>query len=619
MASSLEKLVENLYDKNDKYVNFPCMKQYFNDEIDLLCRKGFYPYEWVDNDSKLDFDGLPSQDKFYSKLSQSSISDNDYQHAQNVYKTLNCKSFLDYHLTYLKCDVLLLADVFENFRNTCQNYYGLDPANYISAPGLAWDAMLLKSNIQLELMHDTKVLDIMERMKRGGLCFVGSKRHVKANNQYMETYDDKQESNYLMYLDANNLYGWAMSQLLPHDKIKISNDVDIEEVLATPDDNETGYIIECDLTFPEELHDKFKEFPPAPEILTPEDSWMSDYQLELKDKLNIKSKSNKLVPHLMEHKNYCIHYRNLKYIKSLGVKIGNVHNVVSFKQKAWLEPYIDFNTQMRKKAKNDFEKDFFKLMNNAVFGKTMENVKNRINIHATTSNKNAIKWFSKINMKGCKEFNGLYLIEMYKEEIVYDKPLYVGTSILDLSKLCMMEFHYDVIHKEFEGKYNLIYSDTDSLVYNIRCDDFYKWMGANKHHFDLSDCKIPELKDDANKKVLAKFKLEIDFMIEFLALNPKVYSIKYYDTLENIEVKNKKTLKGVSKTTVKKEICHADYVNVLTTDKTESRNVCSIRSFNHELFTFVQEKVALTSYYDKMKMLDYNTCVPFGFVAPSTD
>jgi len=108
-------------------------------------------------------------------------------------------------------------------------------------------------------------------------------------------------------------------------------------------------------------------------------------------------------------------------------------------------------------------------------------------------------------------------------------------------------------------------------------------------------------------------------MTEFLALNPKVYSIKYYDTLENIEVKNKKTLKGVSKTTVKKEICHADYVNVLTTDKTEKRNVCSIRSFNHELFTFVQEKVALTSYYDKMKMLDYNTCVPFGFVAPSTD
>ena len=281
-----------------------------------------------------------------------------------------------------------------------------------------------------------------------------------------------------------------------------------------------------------------------------------------------------------------------------------------------MEPYIDFNTSKRKKAKNEFEKDFFKLMNNSVFGKTMENVKNRINIHATTSNKNAIKWFSKVNMKGCKEFNGLYLIEMYKEEVVYDKPLYVVTSILDLSKLRMMKFHYDVIHKEFEGKYNLIYSDTDSLVYNIRCDDFYEWQRKNKHHFDLSESKRPELKDDTNKKVLSKLKDEMYSLIilEFLALNPKVYSIKYYDTLENTEIKNKKTLKGVSKTTVKNEISHADYLNVLHTDKTEKRNTCSIRSFNHELFTFAQEKVALTSYYDKMKMLDYNNCVPFGYI-----
>ena len=135
-------------------------------------------------------------------------------------------------------------------------------------------------------------------------------------------------------------------------------------------------------------------------------------------------------------------------MKSLGVKLGVVHNIVSFKQKQWLKPYIEFNTNMRTKANNDFEKDFFKLMNNAVFGKTMENVKNRVNIHATTSYKNAEKWFSKINMKDSKEFNGLYLIEMYKKEIIYDKPLYVGTSILDLSKLCMLDFHYNVINKE---------------------------------------------------------------------------------------------------------------------------------------------------------------------------
>ena len=155
----------------------------------------------------------------------------------------------------------------------------------------------------------------------------------------------------------------------------------------------------------------------------------------------------------MEHKKYCIHYRNLKYIVDLGVEVSEVHNVVSFNQSPWLEKYIKFNTDMRKKTKNDFEKDFFKLMNNAVFGKTMENLKARVNIHATTSDDNAVKWFSRVTFKNAKEVNGLYLIETFKEEIVYDKPLYVGTSILDLSKLHMMKFHYDVIEKHFLKDY----------------------------------------------------------------------------------------------------------------------------------------------------------------------
>ena len=120
----------------------------------------------------------------------------------------------------------------------------------------------------------------------------------------------------------------------------------------------------------------------------------------------------------MDHSNYCIHYRNLKYLVNLGVEIKKVHNIVSFKQKAWLKKYIDFNTEMRKEAKNDFEKDFFKLMNNSVFGKTMENIKNRVSIHATTSEENAVKWFSKIHMKGAKYFSGLYLIEIFKEEVL---------------------------------------------------------------------------------------------------------------------------------------------------------------------------------------------------------
>jgi hypothetical protein len=128
----------------------------------------------------------------------------------------------------------------------------------------------------------------------------------------------------------------------------------------------------------------------------------------------------------MEHKNYVIHYRNLKFIKELGVEIGTVHNILKFKQRAWLGEYIAFNTEKRKQATNDFEKDFFKLMNNAVFGKTMENVKNRMDLHLTTDEENAKKWFSKINFKDCKSFDGLRLIEMFRKKIEYDKPLVCG-------------------------------------------------------------------------------------------------------------------------------------------------------------------------------------------------
>jgi hypothetical protein len=138
----------------------------------------------------------------------------------------------------------------------------------------------------------------------------------------------------------------------------------------------------------------------------------------------------------------------------------------------------------------------------------------------------------------------------------------------------------------------------------------------NKHHFDLSESKRPDLKDETNIKALGKFKDENNSLLitEFLALNPKVYSFKYQHELENNEVKNKKTLKGVSKTVVKKEIDHKDYVHVLNTDEKIDKTVTSIRSFNHQLFTYVQNKTALTSFYDKMVMTDSNTCVPFGFI-----
>lgn len=185
MKESLEKPTENLYSNtDDKYEKLKCMKTIFGNKVDLLCRKGYYPYEWVDAIDKFSHEGLPPANAFHTQFSQKGISEDGYAHALKVYEKMNCKTFKDYHMTYLRTDVVLLADIFENFRDLCMSYLTLDPANYITAASLAWDAQLLKTGIELEQNSDIKIPDIIERQKRGGLCFVGSKIHVKAYNRY---------------------------------------------------------------------------------------------------------------------------------------------------------------------------------------------------------------------------------------------------------------------------------------------------------------------------------------------------------------------------------------------------------------------------------------------------
>ena len=184
-------------------------------------------------------------------------------------------------MTYLKCEVCLLFDVFENFRKTCIEYYDLDPSHYLTAPSLAWDAMLLNNKVKLEMLHYLDMLNMKEKIKRGGLRCVGSTLYVKADNQHLPDYDPNQPSNYIIYQDANNLYGCSMSEYLPYKDLEWDNLMKLEYILEAPDDHRTGYISEEDLHFPVELHDKLKELPPFPETLTPDIEWLTPYQREI--------------------------------------------------------------------------------------------------------------------------------------------------------------------------------------------------------------------------------------------------------------------------------------------------------------------------------------------------
>ena len=265
MSSSLDNLVKNLPDKALKYTE----QEFKNEQFNLMKQKGIYPYDYMDSFNKFNETKLPIQQHFYSILNNEHISDEQYNHAQNVWDTFNLNTIGDYHDLYLKSDILLLSDVFENFRKTCLQYYKLDPCHYFSSPGLSWDAMLKMTDIKLELITDIDMYQFIEKGLRGGTSYIAN-RYGKANNKYMKTYNENESSKYIMYLDANNLYGWAMSKFLPTSGFKWLSQKNIENINLGKytDESKKGLILEVDFEYPKELHDLHNDFPLAPEKIS---------------------------------------------------------------------------------------------------------------------------------------------------------------------------------------------------------------------------------------------------------------------------------------------------------------------------------------------------------------
>ena len=555
---------------------------YSGEKRDLLLRKGVYPYDWVDSIDKFSETQLPPIESFYSKLSDEGISNKDYLHAQEVWKKFNCQTFRDYHNIYNIADVLMLADVFENFRDVCNENYGIDPAHHYTAPGLAWDAALKKRKIELELLRDYDMLLMIQKGTRGGISMI-SNRYGFANNVYMnEMYDKSKESTYIQYLDANNLYGWAMSKPLPTHGFEWMSESELENWKLMP------CLLEVDLDYPESLHDTHSDYPLAPERM-------------------IINGVEKLVPNLNNKKNYVIHYENLKEYERLGLIPTMIHRGIKFEERPWLKEYIDLNTNLRTKAKNEFEKDFFKLMNNSVFGKTMENIEKRVNVKLVTTKEKAMKLSSDPNFESFTIFDeNLIAIHMKREKLYYNKPIYLGMCILDLSKTLMYDFHYDYIKEKYGPRAKLLMTDTDSLIYEIKTDEFYKDIVHDiQSRFDTSefDKNHPAndfgFKGGVNKKVIGMFKDEAGGkqIKEFVGLRAKLYSYKLHD-------KEHKRCKGVKRSVVAKTITHEDYKNCLKTKNEQLRTMNVIRSHGHELYTEQINKVALSANDDKRIILE---------------
>ena len=595
MSSSLDNLIKNLPDEAFKYTK----QEFKKEQFELMKQKGVYPYDYMDNFEKFNNTQLPNKDEFYSILNHEFISDEQYEHAQNIWDTFNLKTMGDYHDLYLKSDILLLADVFENFRETCLQYYKLDPCHYFTSPGLSWDAMLKMTDIKLKLIVDIDMFQFIEKGLRGGVSYIAN-RYGKANNKYMKEYDEKAPSKYIMYLDANNLYGWAMSQALPTGGFKWLSQKQIEKINLGKytDDSKKGLILEVDLEYPTELHNSHNDYPLGPEKVKVTNEMLSDYCKKIQKKFNISSGLvHKLIPTLNDKQKYVLHYKNLQSYLNLGLKLNKVHRVLEFNQSPWLKQYIDFNTQKRTNAKNSFEKDFFKLMNNSVFGKTMENIRKRVDVRLVTSKEKLLKLASKPTYVSSKIFNeNLVAVHKIKETLTLNRPAYVGMCILDLSKTLMYDFHYNYIKNKYGDKAKLLFTDTDSLTYEIETKDVYKDFWNDKDRFDNSD--YPENSqyfNKTNKKVIGKFKDEAAGIpiTEFVGLRSKMYSyVKDND-------KGGKTAKGIKKNVIKNDIKHEDYKNVLFNNKQIHHEMKTIRSSKHELGSYEINKISLSCFDDK--------------------
>ena len=331
-----------------------------------MSQKCVYPYDFMDSFERFDQMELPTKDQFYSILNDQHITNDEYDRAKEVWKSFNIETMGEYHDLYLKSDVLLLADVFESFRKTCLQYYKLDPCHYFTSPGLSWDVMLKMTNIKLELMVDVDMFQFIKKGMRGGVSYIAN-RYGKANNKYMKKYNEKAPSKYIMYLDANNLYGWAMSQYLPSGNFRWMTDKEINKINLGKykADGKKGPVPEVYLEYPQELHSLHNDYPVAPEKIKVSSGMPSEYCKKIAEKYKISiGQVNKLIPTLRDKEEYVLHYRNPQLYLDLGLKIKKVHRVLEFDQSPWLKQYNDFNTEKRRHAKNSFEKDFFKLMNN---------------------------------------------------------------------------------------------------------------------------------------------------------------------------------------------------------------------------------------------------------------
>lgn len=375
----------------------------------------------------------------------------------------------------------------------------------------------------------------------GGTTVVGTPRLARANNTQMPEgcYDPGNPTSFIYFLDFNSLYPSVMSEfLLPTYGFRWLSDFEIDrlEIMTIPADSDTGYILVCDIEYPDHLHDLHDAFPMCPENILVGEEDVSQYTKELaaECKVNLRP-GKKLCLTLRTKNNYAVHYRTLQCYIRHGLVLKNIHRVICFRQSLWLRDFMTYTTEKRRNATNEFDSLLYKSVACNVFGKTIENVKQRINVRIVTSPETLRRLVSKPSFQAVRVFdNNLAAVQLFRNSVKLNKPIAVGYSVLELSKLKMYEFWYDVLLTEFKDyTVSLLMSDTDSFLVHIEGESvnqnsIEQILYKNRGKFDFSKLEDTHpLKDNANRQIPGKMKLQLPnaVIMEAVVLSSKCYSI----------------------------------------------------------------------------------------------
>ena len=614
LPASLSALVNNL-SKSDHPFSF--LDKFSFCESDhhksLLLRKGVFPYEWATSVSKLkNTTELPPQSAFYSCLNQKGISAEDYEHAQNVYTTFNCRHMLDYCELYCCLDTILLLEVIWDFRQTIMQQFGLDSTRYISIPQLSCDCMLSTLAEPIEKMSDPAMILMCEKNIRGGVSFI-NERHVKLDYEHSET----KVQDHLLYTDATNLYSTAQSAFVPVSNYSWCSNAVLEQlmehILSIPSDNGVGYILCVDLKYPAELHEAHSSLPLAPEQKEITFSELSPYSqnslIHIQGEQRAKSyKSTKLCSTLSDKKNYVLHYRNLKTYIRLGMKLEKIHYAMRFKQAPVIRHFIELCTEKRKQAKTAAEKNVWKLCMNSNFGKFLQNNRTHFLAKFCTKPRQFNKHYTNNMYKGYRILNnGVVVVYLNKASVKLDRLYAIGFTILETSKDHMFSSYYDFMQPTLggPGKVSIVLTDTDSLLLHVKQMSRNEMFQKLDPIMDYSNYPSSHPRySESVKGIPGFFKDENcgNIMTETIGLRAKCYITKVVEET-NYTHSTSVVYKGVGKT-ARDELTLDAYRSCITDFGQVKTFMHVIRSVNHTLYTQVLRKVALSSTDDKRYLLD---------------